>query len=304
MAHFPDPFGSAHSCSARAVKAIALAFWVGLGPAAGMAEEPTTPVLRVLANTKIAEASLGFNEPSGLALASDGVHYWSVSDDTGIAFAVTANGKLKPNRSIPVYVKGLEGIVEDAANNRLLVVREETAEIISVNLADQTISRHALKDMRGFAAIADLFGAIGSNNGLEGITVDLATGDIYLIKEKGPRLLIHLSADLTSVLGAVELTADHGFACAGIDDVKLDVSDVTYDRDRQTLWILSDTGSCLFLLDPKTGAATSFPLSGSADGGGKKVKNAEGLALNADETELRIVTDDAKESRMITLSIE
>jgi uncharacterized protein YjiK len=163
---------------------------------------------------------------------------------------------------------------------------------------------HAVQDMRGFAAVANLFGAIRSNNGLEGITVDGETGEIYMIKEKTPRLLIRVSSDLTTILGAVKLTEENGFACPGIEDAKLDVSDVTYDPDRKTLWILSDTGSCVFLLDPKTGTAQSLPLTGFDDGSGKPIRNPEGLALNADETELRIVTDDGKDSRLITLSVE
>jgi uncharacterized protein YjiK len=277
-----------------------------LGLLAGTAQAgpPDPPVLRLIDSGKIADRSRGYDEPSGLALGLDGAGYWSVSDDTARIFHLSPEGALMPDPSLPLRLKGLEGVVEDRARSRLLAVREEGAEIVAVGLQDGLLTRHPLNRMAGFDGIASLFGAIRSNNGLEGVTLDPATGEVAVLKESGPRLLIRISADLSTILGAVELTQDRGFACDGTDDPALDVSDLTWDAARKAFWILSDEGACVFLYDPARGIASAVTLPGPADHPDRPPKNPEGIALNPEGRELRIVTDDGKDSRLFILSIE
>lgn len=286
------------------VAAVSAAGFIGLLPGLAPAQSPEAPALRQIGSGKIADRAEGFSEPSGLALTSDGAGYWSVSDDTEMIFRLTPEGRLLPDQFIPLPVKGLEGVVEDRARNRLLALREDTAEIVAVGLEDGLFTRHRLDQMAGFDGIADLFGAIRSNNGLEGITLDPATGEVAVLKENGPRLMIRIAADLSGILGAVELTEERGFICEGTDDVTLDVSDLTWDAARKAFWILSDEGSCVFLFDPATGQATGLSLPGSVDHPNRHPKNPEGIALNAEGSELRIVTDDGKDSRLFILSVD
>jgi uncharacterized protein YjiK len=292
--------------------------WAGISPAAvclgaallpllagaAQAQSADLPVLRPVDTTGIADRSQGFTEPSGLALASDGDGYWSVSDDTARIFRLTPDGRVIPQRSIPLARKDLEGVVEDGARSRVLAVQEGGAEIIEIGLGDLSVRAHPLADMAGFDGISDLFGPLGSNNGLEGISVDTRSGEVVVIKEDGPRLLLRLSADLSTVLAAVPLTQDRGFACDGTDDADLDASDLTFDPQRQAFWILSDTGACLFLFDPLTERAQGLSIPGPADHPDKRLKNPEGIALNRDGTELRIVTDNGGSSRLVVLSVE
>jgi uncharacterized protein YjiK len=289
---------------ARRTGWLALACAVCLGAVPALAQGPEAPVLGFRDTAGISDRSQGFSEPSGLARASDGGGYWSVSDDTGMIFYLSPTGELVADRAIPVATGGFEGVVEDAARSRLLAVREETAEIVSIPLDGGAISLHPLPRMAGFDAISDLFGAVGSNHGLEGITLDSVTGEVVVIQENRPRLLVRITPDLSEILGATELTRAIGFSCAGVADRALDVSDLTHDPDRGVFWILSDTGSCAFLFDPALGQATSLPLPGSADTPAKRPKNPEGLALSRDGRDLRIVTDDGKSSRLITLSVD
>jgi uncharacterized protein YjiK len=205
---------------------------------------------------------------------------------------------------LQVGVDGFEGITVDESANQLLAVREETSAIVQISLEDGAVSAFPLADMARFNEIAETFGSLRTNNGLEGITFNTDRDEVLLVKESSPRLLLRLSADLTTVLGAVELTAERGFACPGTDDATLDVSDILYDRDRKVLWVLSDTGACILIADPVTGTVIGRPQDLSADKPLKLPKNPEGLALSADGSALRIVTDNDKDSRMMILSIE
>lgn len=286
------------------VAAASAAGFIGLLPGMALAQPPDPPDLRPIDSGKIADRSRGFSEPSGLGVTSDGAGYWSVSDDSARIFRLTPKGKLLPDQFIPLRVKGLEGVVEDPARNRLLAVREDTAEIVAVGLEDGLFTLHPLARMAGFDDVSALFGAIGSNNGLEGITLDAAADEVVVLKENGPRLLIRISADLSTILGAVALTEARGFACEGTDDVTLDVSDLTWDAKRKAFWILSDEGSCVFIYDTATGQATGVSLPGSIDHPNRHPKNPEGIALDAEGNELRIVTDDGKDSRLFILSID
>lgn len=286
------------------VAAASAAGFIGLLPGMAASQSLDAPELRLVDSRKIADRSRGFSEPSGLALAFDGVGYWSVSDDTAAIFRLTPEGRLLPDQSIPLRMKGLEAVVEDPARNRLLAVREDTAEIVAVGLGDGHFTLHPLERMVGFDGISPLFGAVRSNNGLEGISLDTATGEVVVLKENGPRLMIRISADLSTILGAVELTDARGFACEGTDDATLDVSDLTWDAARNAFWILSDEGACVFLFEPATGLATSVSLPGSADHPHRHPKNPEGIALDLDGNQLRIVTDDGKDSRLFILSID
>jgi SdiA-regulated len=272
-------------------------------PVLVQADAADRPILRIEDVRKIANRSEGFTEPSGLALASDGQGYWSVSDDSTGIFRLTAEGRLDPGLGVPLVAMGLEGVVEDTARRRLLVIQEEEAAIIAVELTDGAASLHPLSGMSGFAKIATIFGPLASNNGLEGITVDTSTDQVVVVKESEPRLMIRISADLSTILGVTELTAASGFACDGTEDAVLDVSDITHDATRNAFWLLSDEGACVVLFDPRTGQMTGFALPAAVDRPNRRLKHPEGIALNRDGTALRVVTDDGKDSRLAILSI-
>jgi uncharacterized protein YjiK len=268
------------------------------------AQQPDAPVLRLQDMRKIAERTQGFSEPSGLALSADGTGYWSVSDDSAAIYWLAPDGRLVPGLALAARVSDLEGVAEDKARNRLLAVSEDRAEIVAIGLEDGLLSRHPIVRMAGFDRISALFGAVGSNNGLEGITVDTTADEIVVVKENGPRLLIRISADLSRILGVTALTGARGFVCDGADDVTLDVSDITHDAARKSFWILSDAGACVFLFDPATGQAAGTALPGSVNHPDRRLKNAEGIALNSDGSAMRIVTDDGKESQLAIFAID
>lgn len=260
--------------------------------------------LQIVDSARIVDLSVGFAEPSGLALMSDAEHYWAVSDDTKAVFFLTNYGEVKPDQSFEIGVKGLEGITTDETGNRLLAVSEQASEVIAIGPTEGTDLRHSLAKMAGFSDIAETYGTLHTNSGLEGIAYDSDRDEVLLSKQGDPRLLIRVSADLSTVLGAVVLTKDLGYSCAGAADASLDISDILYDDRRKVLWVLSDTGSCVLLAEPGTGQVVGRALIANAGDHGKHFKHPEGLALNAEGTELRIITDNGKDSRMFTLTIE
>ncbi len=267
-----------------------------------VAGESRVTGLRFLDSKRILAESEGLREPSGMVLAADGKHLWVVSDNISRIFLIGLDGDLKPDHTIKVRLSGGEAITAGKSGEYLLAVSEDTSEIVSIDLRTRTASRIALDQMAGYQAIANYFTRSSRNDGLEGITINLATGEIFLLKEKNPRLIIEISPDLLQIRGVLPLTADMGFLDSDVSDDVLDVSDIAYDAKRGAFWISSDTGKRLFLFDPKTMSAEGWPLTTSTDG--HRMNNAEGVALSEDGRNIYVVNDDGKDSRLVKYAIE
>ena len=257
--------------------------------------------LKMLQSDKIVAKAHNLREPSGLALAVDGTHLWTVSDNTSEVFLIDLDGDLKPTHTIEADLSDPEGITLDMPRHRLIAVNEETMDIVVVDLTDGTSTTIALETIEGFQSVADFFQASDTGDGLEGITSIPETGAVFLIKEKKPRLMIELTADLARITGALVLTADMGFADKDVDDADLDVSGLSYDAGRGAFWITSDTGKRMFLFDPVTRMAKSWTLKTGSKG--KRLPNAEGVALSQNGDILFVVTDDKSKSRLIRFAV-
>ncbi len=158
-------------------------------------------------------------EPSGLALDQDGSRLWTVSDQTGEIFLLTAGGSLVA--TIDIQGTDLEGIAVDPWDGTLFVVEEGAGRVLHLdregNLLESFIPA-------GLPAMGD--------SGLEGITVDPRTGHIFLLKEKNPGLLVEM--DRTGVvLATTELT----FA--------IDYSGLDFDSRVNQLLVISDQSGTL-----------------------------------------------------------
>ena len=263
---------------------------------------PPTAGLRFLDSVAVADKKASFREPSGLALAADGSGFWSVSDETPAVHLLRPDGTLDPSRRIEIGTPDLEGITTDATGGRLLAVSEAEAVIIVTDIATGTVSRHPLAGLAGWDAVAAVFAASGDTDGLEGIAVHGGTGNVFVIKERAPRLLLELTPDLARIRGALVLDAGRGFEDDLVDDDRLDVSGLASDPLRGGLWIVSDTGARAFLLDLETLQARSWPLLD--DDGAARIRNAEGVALSADGRVLSVVTDDGARSRLYRYAVE
>lgn len=259
--------------------------------------------LRFVEAVPIHDADESFHEPSGLALQPGSGSLWAISDDEKRLFPLRPDGRIDSDGVLDVGDKDFEGIAWVDAD-QLAVVRETRNEILvfSPDSAEPR-ARSRLSDMQNYNLVSADIKQSDKGKGLEGITVMPETGAFFVVKEGDPRFLLEISPDLSKIAARHDLTAERGFHATGISDRRLDVSGLCHDPERLAIWIVSDTGCCVFLYDLQTRRAISAPL---IHGDGKTrelVRNAEGIALDPAGKRLFIVTDDQEESRLFTFEI-
>ena len=104
-------------------------------------------------------------------------------------------------------------------------------------------------EMENYSSIADHFPAKPDNEGLEGITVNTQTDHIVVVNEARPGLLIEIDLPRGRILHAILLEETNGFNHADLSIDKLNFFGLSYDSSRETFWITSDIGQCLFHYD-------------------------------------------------------
>ena len=143
--------------------------------------------LTYLSRLDIEDEREGLSVPSGLALAQGRDGFWTVSDDTKKVFKLDREGRVERSESFEIPVRGLEGIALDATGQFLLAVKEETNEIVKLDIAGRTIvNRRRLAHMAGYDAVAGYFANGRENKGLEGITVNVHSGAICVVSDRSP----------------------------------------------------------------------------------------------------------------------
>lgn len=248
--------------------------------------------LTYLESFNIKNESEGLSEPSGLALSHGKNALWTISDDTKRIFKLSLTGKLKKKDSLKLPDKGLEGIVLDPTGEFLLAVKEESNEIIKVEIETQAIvERQSLASMAGYGSISAHM-AGDENKGLEGIAWNQQTEALFVMKEGFPGLLIEVSSDLKSIKAHQFLNRDSGFYDTEVQDNQIDFSDICYDSSRNQFWIISDRAKRLFLYDWSTHRVLqSAKLSYGEKGKYREIEKAEGVTIDPDENRLYIVSD-------------
>lgn len=269
-------------------------------------ESTAKPSVRLtyLKHFDIEYKAAGLREPSGLALSGSMEALWTVSDNKKRIFQLTLEGDLQPTASFDVPEKGLEGIALTPDEKFLLMVQEERNEILKIDVATRSVEdRRRLADMVGYENVAGYLSDAGSNKGLEGITWNRDSDTLFVLKEGLPGLLIEVSSDLQTILGHKLLNAENGFR----DDVsaeKLDFSGMDYDAKRSLFWIVSDKGQRIFLYDWQSNRVLdSTPLAyRRADGSAREIEKAEGIAIDAENNLLYVVSD--SEARLYVFDIQ
>ena len=249
--------------------------------------------LELIRRRRIGDPGLGLNEPSGLTLNADGTGLYTVSDDTKAVFCMDLHGHVLINESFFVSVEDLEGIAISADGDQLLAVQEETNSLITIDIATRReLHRRPLAAMHNYATIAKHFPETPNNKGLEGITVNTRNRHVFVVKEGQPGLLIELDAGCSTILSARLLTRANGFTHPTVGPDKLDFSGLSYDSHRDTLWIASDKGKCLFHYDWNGDAVLQrLDLVISDDTKPKRIRKAEGLAVDPVQGKVYVVSD-------------
>lgn len=249
--------------------------------------------LKYVAQYPLRNDALGLTEPSGLALAREPDGFWAVSDDTGRIFRLWLDGSVDIDATFPIRETGLEGIAHLPNGGFLLAVKEETNEILKIDIARRkVVARQRLTRMTGFDAVAEHFSSTVENKGLEGITIRPSDGAVFLLKEGQPGILARVSPDLATLVDHRVLGGANGFDDDAVPSRRIDFSGMTYDQNRDLFWIVSDKAKRLYLYDWNADAVRqSAPLSYERDGRTRPVRKAEGVALDLVADRLYVVQD-------------
>ena len=276
-----------------AYRIAALACAILVAMAASAQDAPLS--LTFIDSTRLHHREAGLTEPSGLSIRDDS-SFFVVSDDTSAVFAVHAGGQILSRQEIAHEVQDLEGVEYDPERQRLLVLSEKMRAIIDIDPdSGQTNTIHPISGVTGGAEIRL------SKDGPEGLAIG-REGEVLVLIEYPPQL-VRISPELTKVLEVVSLDAGVGFASSVAR--RTDGSGLAYDRTRDALWILSDTGKAVFFRPVDGEVFLRFELV-FADESERvsRVHNSEGIAVSKDGTMLFVATDDGKSSRLLKYLIK
>jgi uncharacterized protein YjiK len=241
------------------MRAIALACLLSAGIALADGGGHRSPVAPVLTDTLqvIRTVALDVREPSDMCLDRDGVHWWTVSDKTGLVY------KLRLSDCVVVKTLGYhgvdpEGIWQDPADGTFYVAEERTRKIVHLDEAGKVMGRVTVAGLGGEA-----------NSGLEGITSGPVTGSFFVTQEKNPARLVE--ADRAGTVLALH----------GVDYVR-DLSGVTHDPRTGQLVVVSDESRkiCWTTLAGELVSSWKIPVT-----------KAEGIAIDTTRGRIYVVSD-------------
>jgi len=260
--------------------------------------------LSLIGDHRILDKAAGLNEPSGLTLNHDGSALYTVSDDTKAVFRLDLKGRLSIAESFFIGVDDLEGIAINADGSQLHAVQEETNAVITIDIASRReLSRRPLAAMANYDSIKRYFPDPPDNKGLEGITVNTRTGHLFVVKEGRPGLLIELDAKGGSILQARLLNDSNGFVHPKVGPEKLDFSGLSYDAERNTIWITSDKGQCLYHYDwEQNRVLQRLDLVVEDDNKPRRIRKSEGVAIDPARQRVYVVSE--RDGRLYIFKID
>ena len=99
-------------------------------------------------------------------------------------------------------------------------------------------------------------------------------------------------ATLAKILNSRLLRADNGFQHPRVGEKKLDFSGLSYDSSRDTIWITSDKGQCLFHYDwNRNQVLQRLDLTISSEAKSQRIRKSEGLAIDPQRGRVYVVSE-------------
>ena len=241
------------------IRALALVSTLSAGVALAGCERSKPPLAPLVADSLqvVRVVALDVREPSDLCLDRDGVHWWTVSDNTGLVY------KLRLSDCAVVGTLGYhgvdpEGIWQDPADGTLYVTEELTREIVHMDSTGRVLSKVAVAGLGGDA-----------NSGLEGITSGPVTGSFFVTQEKNPARLVEVDS-------AGTVLALHDVSYVG------DLSGVTHDPRNGQLVVVSDESRRVCWTTLAGDLVSSWRIP---------VIKAEGIAIDTTRSRVYVVSD-------------
>ena len=257
-----------------------------------------------LGSYSVYDKAMGLREPSGLSFDHTSGEFWTVSDDSQHIFRIDQAGQVTARLPKLQELVDAEGIATNKTGDFVILSEDARSIFTLTSNADAQAQRYELLDINGADILLAALGGQADRLSPEGLAIERSNDVVFVANERDPRLLIELSPSLDKILSVTRLSADIGFVAKSVDDASLDISGLATDRTRNGLWLSSDTGKAVFFWDRTNKPSQSFELLWLEDGEIRTVKNAEGVALNANNEMLFVITDDGKRSRLHTYRIE
>jgi uncharacterized protein YjiK len=195
-------------------------------------------------------------ETSGLTYYDSDNRLLTVSDLTGRVYVISTAGEVLD--SLAYQGKDPEGIAYDRMTSRIFIVEEKSNEVVVLDTLGNEINRFEVE-------LSNLI----PRHGLEGITVNTETGNLLLVSEKFPGLLIEVTMS-----GEEVRRHDLNFA--------KDYSSVFFHPSDKSLWILSDESQSLTLCTLNGERIKTWQTG---------IKKGEGVVIDSKMELIYIVTD-------------
>ncbi len=204
----------------------------------------------------IAEYETEVPEPSGLSMSDNGDFLWTVSDQTGMVYAISFRGRVL--KQLAYQGQDLEGVVQNPGNGTLWVVEEQLRQLVKLDTAGNELARFTIDVEQK-----------GANSGLEGVAYDPSAQRFFLLNEKDPSLFITLDGNF-NVRSALQV------------DFVNDCSGLTFELPGRCLWLLSDASRMAVKMDTTGAVLAKYTLPWD---------KAEGVAVDNERGLLYIVND-------------
>ena len=213
------------------------------------------------------------SEPSGLTYDKINNQLFTVSD-TGDIYRLSITGNLLDTYNLS---GDLEGISTYNTPNTLLVAIEDTYQIIEYNYVTGNSTSHTME----YENQED------PGSGIEGVTYNSNTGEIYFLNEKEPGALIVANSNFN-------VTDEYELTYAG------DYSASYYVEETNELWLGSDNSSTIYKCNTDGSVIESFEMNIDGD----ELDKLEGIAIDYDNQLLYIVTDGGGELLVYQINTE
>lgn len=199
---------------------------------------------------------LNVAEPSGLSFASGNLALYVVSDNSNKVYKISFEGEILAELS---YVgSDLEGICYDSESSSIWIAEERDRKIVNLDLQGNIIKVLSVNvDIRK------------ENKGIEGISINSKTGNLFVLNESNPSVLLKLGS-------SQQILKEYSLNFAN------DYSGVFYDELSDNLWIISDESSTLTKCDLEGNPLETFRIG---------INKAEGIVVDSKNNKIYIVSD-------------
>jgi uncharacterized protein YjiK len=199
-------------------------------------------------------------EPSDLTYDKVNNQLFSVSD-TGNIYRLSVTGQLLQTYT---FAGDLEGVSMSGTANTLIVAIEDTYKLVEYNYLTGSKITHTMSYTNQGV----------TSSGIEGVTYNTLTGEVYFLNEKDPGALIVANS-------SYNVTNEYPISFAG------DYSACDFVDESGYLWIGSDQDSSVYKCTTDGTVVQTFNLG--------TLNKLEGIAIDYDRQILYVVTDgDAK----------